>query len=450
MQYENKKKIFENGFWPWFLVALVGAIIVLGFLANHALASTSNYFNSWTYGGYTFSGSIDTNGAFECTSSPIELVVTFYNDVAGTHSIRGQTCNQGATPWHFPGNRLAEPGEGWACGYDSVCKMTGGYYKVTGVDTMEFGVSVDDFTPPTYDPTITMSFPAGTSTTYADFTYWYVSTLYSSVGDTLRVYYTNTDGYDNNLYSDSEILIQTSTPTKIKKNTPLWWYGLATSTHWYVYPEIVHNNIAYAGVGAIYTINNLTGSTSTTSSTPNTFYPASYNLPSFENPFSTSTFSGEYNVYFATTTCGEIDLNPFTDTYGSSTFDGIVCRVQNGAINTINWIIGAFNTVKDKIVQALLGIKNIFPISIVTAINDDIQQAQATSTDVTLILSGTGQIFGGRSFTIFSSSTTEKLETDAGFDYKTFVDYILYAGTGLIMLLGSILVIRSLKNKDSI
>jgi hypothetical protein len=87
---------------------------------------------------------------------------------------------------------------------------------------------------------------------------------------------------------------------------------------------------------------------------------------------------------------------------------------------------------------------NIFPLNIIKTINSDINQLTSSSTpDINIVLAGAG-MFNGRSFNIYSSSTTAWINDDVGFDYKGLFDKILYFITGGIIVFTTIKLIKSL------
>ena len=133
--------------------------------------------------------------------------------------------------------------------------------------------------------------------------------------------------------------------------------------------------------------------------------------------------------------------------------DYVSCKISN-LINQLT-----FN-VTQNLTNAINGTYNtftgIFPIDVFADFNNDISIAQAFSNSTSstpLVLKGqsivdaitgvpTGQYtFGGMTMPVLNATTTSWIKNKAGFDYRTVIDYILYAVTGLIMLGGAIGVI---------
>ena len=118
------------------------------------------------------------------------------------------------------------------------------------------------------------------------------------------------------------------------------------------------------------------------------------------------------------------------------------CNAYSGTFDFVN---AAANLETDAFNGATVAISKTFIFQPIVMLNQDIKQAQvSTSTDSSgLVFAGTGKIFGGRSFTIFSATTTDWIENIVGFDYRGFFDKILYLFTGLIILGSTILIIKS-------
>lgn len=122
--------------------------------------------------------------------------------------------------------------------------------------------------------------------------------------------------------------------------------------------------------------------------------------------------------------------------------------------NMSDWKCLAINIIsdlKDSMANFALGIvnqgfdifKNIFPLNIISKFNDDINMVQATSTDIIITLEGHGSVFPDRTFTILTSSTTAWIKDELNFDYKNFITQLMYLGTGIFMVIITILVIKN-------
>lgn len=132
----------------------------------------------------------------------------------------------------------------------------------------------------------------------------------------------------------------------------------------------------------------------------------------------------------------ECDFDGF---FASSTLSNIGCYAELGFNNIITGVQAKLSPlVQDNLRKLDL----IFPLSIIKAMNNNINLAQATTSDIAIRFTGHGSVFPNRSVLILGSSTTAWIINNVGFDYKTFFDYVIYLATGGIMLLSSIQLIR--------
>src|SRR4030042_4866733 len=131
----------------------------------------------------------------------------------------------------------------------------------------------------------------------------------------------------------------------------------------------------------------------------------------------------------------------------SSTFDFWTpsdwkCVVLNGINDFVANVQGfgssAFNNMISKI-------KIIFPISVFSSINNDIDMAQSSTPAITsIVLSGSGNVLSGVNATLFNASSTNWISNTVGFDYRTLFSRIIYLVTGVIILAETYHFIRKL------
>lgn len=134
--------------------------------------------------------------------------------------------------------------------------------------------------------------------------------------------------------------------------------------------------------------------------------------------------------------------------FSSSTIGGISCVVnnfwKNSANTIIDWYYKAVSTAGDIFVST-------FPINIFYNINKNFQDAidNATSSKTIILNEGNDtNLFGGHSVTLITSSTMDTVSQNIGFDYKTIMDYIIYALTGGLMIFTSIKVIGGFRHNQ--
>lgn len=131
---------------------------------------------------------------------------------------------------------------------------------------------------------------------------------------------------------------------------------------------------------------------------------------------------------------------------GLSDISGCLANAGNDIIDGFVSIPGRFSsgfTEAFKVIASTT--KSTFPLSVVISFNNDINAAQATSTDIKIALGGNGT-FGGRTYTFYSSSTTAWIQDQTGFDYKSFFDKLLYFAISMLIIFTTISIIRSHMN----
>lgn len=157
-------------------------------------------------------------------------------------------------------------------------------------------------------------------------------------------------------------------------------------------------------------------------------------------------------VFETPTSTPQLDclIYPMVDSYAGIPFladtagQRIYCETQN----FINSLIDAIKT-NSAIAfnNAIGGFKSIFPINIITAINNDIVLAQASSTNPQpIVLVGNANVFMGRSMTIYNASSTSWIKDNTGFDIQAIISLFLYAGTGMIILGMSLKTFNNMHN----
>lgn len=133
--------------------------------------------------------------------------------------------------------------------------------------------------------------------------------------------------------------------------------------------------------------------------------------------------------------------------FSSSTLGGIFCNVNNSVKKTTDFFLSLPSVVATGISDTANGlvstIRNTFPISLFSALNDDFQLAQATTTAISISLGGNGT-FGGHTFIIANSSSGDVIKDNTGFDLREFERKMIWGILGIIMVMISILSFRLL------
>jgi hypothetical protein len=186
-------------------------------------------------------------------------------------------------------------------------------------------------------------------------------------------------------------------------------------------------------------------------------YPFNVSIPDNTGLSSTTPTASINTPYFQSVETSSI---PFLATnacnwdglLSNAVFSNIVCYVKNFIYDQANAIVDTFNTGMSQIIS---GSANVFPISTFVAINNDIQIAQNSTSTHDIILTGSGSagkgILGGSnmSYTILTSSSTSWIQNIAGFDYKTFFDYVFYLIAGMYIFSIGIIIVKLFGNSQN-
>lgn len=125
--------------------------------------------------------------------------------------------------------------------------------------------------------------------------------------------------------------------------------------------------------------------------------------------------------------------------------------LKNAATDVIDYLVSIPDSVGNRFALLVGTVASstarIFPFSVVASINAGVNSAASSHQEVNITLGGHGT-FGGRTFHMYSSTTTEWIITRVGFDYPAIITRILYLGTGIVMLLLSIEAISSAHRED--
>lgn len=98
---------------------------------------------------------------------------------------------------------------------------------------------------------------------------------------------------------------------------------------------------------------------------------------------------------------------------------------------------------------------NVFPLSIIAGINNDInlaidQEQSATSSVDVVIGNGSSTVFMGRQYTFYNASTTSWIKDKLGFDYRAFMSKLIWAFTGIVIVLITYIIIKKLGENNEI
>lgn len=145
------------------------------------------------------------------------------------------------------------------------------------------------------------------------------------------------------------------------------------------------------------------------------------------------------------------DNNGCSITNGLANFNlgDVFCGIGQLASSTLAILQSATN---GSFNAAGTAIQNNFLIAPIISFNQDIASAaSSTYVSTSIILNPTHltSTFQGMSFTIYTSSTTNWIEDKAGFDYKSFIDKVLYLLTGLFILGMIIGIAKSISNQQT-
>jgi hypothetical protein len=136
-----------------------------------------------------------------------------------------------------------------------------------------------------------------------------------------------------------------------------------------------------------------------------------------------------------------LSVCPSDYTLGIPSVPTAVCGVSNGFKSFLNYLAESMTTATAKL-GAL--IQKVFPLNIYAHIDHDFKNyVRATSTDLSFNV-------GGQTQTFVTSTTLDSMSTRLGFNYKTIIDYILYAMTGIMLIVGTVvlfMVMSKMQNK---
>lgn len=118
-----------------------------------------------------------------------------------------------------------------------------------------------------------------------------------------------------------------------------------------------------------------------------------------------------------------------------------------------NMIKNTIDVVSSKIPAVVSSTKKIFPYSIYVEVNSIIDTAETTASqyyDNSIILGdGSPDVFMGRKYIIYTSSTLAVVGDAIGLDFRDIFSKILYLMVGIVIITESIVVIRHIKNSTS-
>lgn len=275
---------------------------------------------------------------------------------------------------------------------------------------------------------ISFYFPTSTTPLTRDFSAWYLN-VSSTSGGQVYVYYgkygsTVLTLYDKTSYSP----FVSVNPLLIPKSNLLWHPPLiATTTHWQADAYLFLGDTILASSSMDFYIN------PTATSVPYSVIPKLIQDKIGFDPLTLST-----STTFITETCADFEF------FSSSTLSSIACYSRN----FIKDLGNSFNDIATGFAETLANtIKKVFPISTFSHVKDIFDQVQPSDAPDIILSSTNPDVFGGRSYTIFTSTTMETASQNVGFNYRDLFSKIMYAGTGILIILQTLLVIKLLKNE---
>lgn len=156
------------------------------------------------------------------------------------------------------------------------------------------------------------------------------------------------------------------------------------------------------------------------------------------SPSSTLTYTDENGN--TVTTTSRYACNGLLD------ISGCLANAGNDIIDAFTSIPGRFSTGFTEGFKLMASTtKATFPLSVIIAFNNDINSAQATSSDIKIVLGGNGT-FGNHNYTFYSSSTTAWIQEQTGFDYKSFFDKLFYFAISMLVIFATVAIIRNHMN----
>jgi len=147
-------------------------------------------------------------------------------------------------------------------------------------------------------------------------------------------------------------------------------------------------------------------------------------------PFGTTTPTST-NYFFIEHVCPE-----WASLFASTTLENISCNVANFFRRTANDV---FKGAEDKMFAVIGLIQKAFPLNVFKHIQDDITNAprgQFADVDMTFP--------NGFRASFVTTSTPEWIIAKIRFDYRTFLDYLMYVVTGGIMITGAVVVAKTI------
>ena len=164
--------------------------------------------------------------------------------------------------------------------------------------------------------------------------------------------------------------------------------------------------------------------------------PLNNNLPT---EFNGEPFYSQYTASSTATECSQYSVGLFS----STTVPAIGCYITQWLNNQIlDMQVFAGN----QLPKILNSFTVVFPLNVLTTFNNDITTASnnlnLTSTP-SVYVGGTSSTFQGHTFVIYSSSTTSWIQQQTGFDYRGFLSKLMYAGTGVVIVMITIFIIKS-------
>lgn len=154
------------------------------------------------------------------------------------------------------------------------------------------------------------------------------------------------------------------------------------------------------------------------------------------NPYSTSSPFSIVGPIFTLTPCGDYTI-PF---FG--TFIDPFCSASNAVFAFLNGIV---DSLKRQVNAFAKGLLSVFPLNVITHLHNDIVAAStlSTATSTTIRIP-----FNGKNYTLISSSSISSDTQALGLNnFRAFADMLMYSFTGLLMILGAVLVVAAFHQK---
>lgn len=312
----------------------------------------------------------------------------------------------------------------------------------------------DSAPPPSTTPTIDFAYPTSSIFTYSNFNAWVASTTNES--------YTSTD-FIEFVYSK---YLKNLTDAKV--NMGSHWDGIIDPLVAYTTKQIngiIPSHRATIGSSSLFAINSIDNLQNATWSAYAFIYSSTGTILAYSPylTFSVGTSTASYPTNSTTTNLAGpfgqlpyqtnwspiqgINTEPLTDCQRNATTSIWTNLTSEGITNVIYCAWTDFTTnildeTQSKSVlvlnNAIATMKTVFPINLITAVNNDISTASnSTSTSADIIFNATSSpnVFGGNKLVWLTSSTTAWVKDSVGFDYKDWISKFLYLITGIFILL---------------